>query len=244
MEAISRITNAQSLDRLPASEFTVKPIIAEALLAGVTRQPAPVSAYLNSATKRGFDLVLGVLLIAFLSPALLFIALLVKATSRGPVFFRQKRGGMRGQAFRIWKFRTMRQQFAQEGTGLVRQACRDDDRVTPIGRFLRRFSIDELPQLFNVVTGEMSLVGPRPHAVSHDAHFMNHVANYADRFCCRPGITGLAQTSGARGETRTPIEMQHRVNLDLAYIARASLGTDLRILLQTSWKMFVNTDAY
>ncbi len=243
MEAITRIISAQPLENVSTGDFASAPMIADGLI-GAADQPLAKSAYLDGRTKRLLDLVLGTLLLVFLAPAFVATAALIKATSRGPVFFRQRRGGLNGQEFLIWKFRTMRQECAQDASGPVKQACRDDGRVTSVGRLLRRYSIDELPQLLNVLTGEMSLVGPRPHAVSHDAHFSDRVANYTGRFCCRPGITGLAQTSGARGETRTPGDMQQRVNLDLAYIRRASLRTDLAILLRTSWKMFLNTDAY
>jgi len=243
MEAIRQITGVQKLDGLAAGEIAQSPVVIGLIPPAEAPPQRSAPTYVNGPAKRALDIMGALALIAFLAPALLLIAAAIKVTSRGPVFFRQERGGAGQTKFMIWKFRTMCRESAHE-TGFLRQACRQDARVTAVGGFLRRYSLDELPQLFNVVTGEMSLVGPRPHAVSHDAHFAVQVPNYTGRFSCRPGMTGLAQTSGARGETKTANDMQKRVDYDLLYINSASLRGDLVILARTSWMMFVNEDAY
>jgi undecaprenyl-phosphate galactose phosphotransferase/putative colanic acid biosynthesis UDP-glucose lipid carrier transferase len=161
---------------------------------------------------------------------MLITALLIKLDSRGPVFFMQKRNGFTGKTFDIFKFRTM---HVLENGPAVKQATRDDPRVTRIGRWLRRSSIDELPQLFNVIRGEMSLVGPRPHATSHNSEYEKLIANYAFRHHVKPGLTGWAQVNGYRGETRQVEEMQQRVEHDLWYINNWSPWLDLRIVFQT-----------
>jgi putative colanic acid biosynthesis UDP-glucose lipid carrier transferase len=172
---------------------------------------------------------LGLLLI---SPLLLAIAVAIKLDSPGPVFFRQYRTGWDGRTFRIWKFRTMRVEAA-EAEGPVRQATRDDPRVTRVGRILRRTSLDELPQLFNVLAGEMSLVGPRPHAVAHNVQYSQQIKAYLARHRIKPGITGLAQVRGLRGETEDLTLMSRRVRADLEYINNWSIWLDLSILART-----------
>ncbi|WP_053160214.1 undecaprenyl-phosphate glucose phosphotransferase [Pseudomonas sp. P1.8] len=172
--------------------------------------------------------------IMVLSPLLLSVALAVKLTSAGPVLFKQNRHGCDGQVIRVWKFRSMR----VHNGGEVRQATRDDDRVTPLGRFLRRSSIDELPQLFNVLFGQMALVGPRPHAVTHNIYYTGKVHAYMARHRLKPGITGLAQITGHRGETETLEKMQLRVAQDLNYINQWSLWLDIKILLKTPFTLF------
>jgi undecaprenyl-phosphate galactose phosphotransferase/putative colanic acid biosynthesis UDP-glucose lipid carrier transferase len=161
---------------------------------------------------------------------MLVTALFIKLDSRGPVFFQQKRNGFNDQAFNIFKFRTM---HVLEDGAVVQQAIRNDPRVTRLGRWLRRSSIDELPQLFNVIRGEMSLVGPRPHAASHNSEYEKLIANYAFRHHVKPGLTGWAQINGWRGETRTIEQMERRVEHDLWYINNWSPLLDLRIILQT-----------
>jgi exopolysaccharide biosynthesis polyprenyl glycosylphosphotransferase len=166
----------------------------------------------------------------FLAPVLLAAALAVKLDSPGPVIFRQRRIGINGRPFVIYKFRTM--SVVEDGPQIA-QARRDDPRVTRVGRLLRPSSIDELPQLFNVLKGEMSLVGPRPHAVSHDDDYGAVIPDYALRRRVRPGITGWAQVNGLRGETTTIEEMEKRVAMDLWYIDNWSLLLDLRIAWRT-----------
>jgi putative colanic acid biosysnthesis UDP-glucose lipid carrier transferase len=166
----------------------------------------------------------------FLAPFLIFLAVLIRLESRGPALFRQRRTGYCGAIFKIYKFRTMR--VAEDGD-TIRQAQRFDDRTTALGAFLRRSSIDELPQLINVVKGDMSLVGPRPHALAHDEYYGEIVPGYRDRFLVRPGITGLAQVLGYRGPTPEVAMMAARVDKDLQYIRRWSIGFDVEILLRT-----------
>lgn len=177
------------------------------------------------------DRVLGVLLLALASPVMMLVALAIKLDSPGPVFFRQPRMGWDGRAFRIWKFRSM---FVHDGgPGPIKQATKDDPRVTRVGRFLRRTSLDELPQLLNVLAGEMSLVGPRPHEVKQNLEYSHRVAAYMARHRIKPGMTGLAQVRGFRGETKSVAEMTRRVESDIEYINNWSLWLDLAILART-----------
>ena len=172
--------------------------------------------------------------ITLLSPLLLAVAVAIKLTSPGPVLYKQNRHGCDGEVIRVWKFRSMRVHKDDE----FRQATRDDDRVTPLGRFLRRSSIDELPQLFNVLFGAMALVGPRPHAVTHNIYYTGKVRAYMARHRLKPGITGLAQITGHRGETETLEKMQQRVAQDLNYINQWSLWLDIKILVKTPFTLF------
>lgn len=184
----------------------------------------------NGLVKRLEDLVLATLVLAVISPLLLAIAVGVKASSPGPAIFRQRRYGLDGQEIVVYKFRTMR---VMEDGGLVPQARKDDPRITPFGAFLRRTSLDELPQFFNVLQGTMSIVGPRPHAVSHNETFRKLIKGYMVRHKVKPGITGLAQIMGARGETDTLDKMQARIEYDLQYLRNWSLRLDLQILART-----------
>ncbi|MFM7237749.1 MAG: exopolysaccharide biosynthesis polyprenyl glycosylphosphotransferase [Cyanobium sp.] len=182
--------------------------------------------------KRLTDLLGAALLLLLLSPLLLAIGLLVYFTTTGPVFYAQTRYGLDGRPFRMLKFRTMT--CTEDGaTPGLQQARRDDPRVTPIGRILRRWSLDELPQLFNVFAGSMSLVGPRPHAVDHNEHYRKLIPAYMQRHAFKPGMTGLAQVEGLRGETAELSAMARRVEADLRYQREWSLTLDLRILLRT-----------
>ena len=176
-----------------------------------------------------------------LVPLLTMIALAIKLESRGPVFFRQTRRGFNGRPFKIWKFRTMR--VAEDGA-VVRQAVLGDGRVTRVGRLLRRSSLDELPQLMNVLLGEMSIVGPRPHAMSHDDHYDGLITDYFRRQHVLPGLTGWAQIRGARGETPTVEHMQRRVDLDLWYVQNWSFRRDLLIIVSTLWHVVSTKSAY
>ena len=180
--------------------------------------------------RRAFDLIGATLAIVLLAPVLLITALLIKLDSRGPVLFTQKRNGFNGSTFVIYKFRTM---HVLEDGDIVRQATKNDPRVTRIGRWLRRTSIDELPQLLNVIKGDMSLVGPRPHAVAHNDEHQKLVEYYAFRHHMKPGITGWAQIHGYRGEIKSLDLMQHRVEHDIWYINNWTVWLDLRILLKT-----------
>jgi exopolysaccharide biosynthesis polyprenyl glycosylphosphotransferase len=199
----------------------------------------PPLSPLQAAAKRTFDLVAASLGLFLLSPLFLAIAIAIKTTSPGPVFFRQRRLGYYGQEFRVWKFRTM---TTLDDGPYIQQATANDSRVTVVGRYLRRFNLDELPQLINVVRGDMSLVGPRPHAVAHDRLYETRIVGYARRQNVKPGITGWAQVNGLRGCTETDEEMQARVEYDLYYIDNWSISFDLYIIALTvvSPKAFCN----
>ncbi|MGY2050177.1 exopolysaccharide biosynthesis polyprenyl glycosylphosphotransferase [Methylobacterium sp. JK268] len=197
-------------------------------LTGLNVGRAPLTP-VEVAVKRGFDLLVAGFALVVLSPLLAIIALLIRLDSPGPSLFRQKRYGFNQEAFSVFKFRTMR----AEPEGTFRQATRNDARITRIGRILRRSNLDELPQLLNVMRGDMSLVGPRPHAVAHDRSFEGRIALYARRHNVPPGITGWAQVNGLRGETQTDIAMQRRVEYDLYYIDNWSFWFDLKILAMT-----------
>lgn len=201
---------------------------------------APLS-HRERALKRALDLAGASLALLVFAPVMLVTAVLIKLTSPGPVFFRQTRHGFGGRAFRIFKFRTMR--VLEDGPTIV-QAQKNDPRVTPIGKWLRKTSIDELPQLLNVLKGDMSLVGPRPHAAAHNTEYEQIIGNYAFRHHVKPGITGWAQVNGYRGETRTLDLMQKRVEYDLWYINNWSLGLDLRIIVGTATTAFRQSKAY
>ncbi|MBN1851504.1 MAG: undecaprenyl-phosphate glucose phosphotransferase [Pirellulales bacterium] len=191
--------------------------------------------------KRTADLVLGTLFLAVAALPMLMIATAIKLSSAGPIFFRQKRYGLGGEEIYVWKFRTM---TACENGPVVQQASKDDSRITPIGRILRRTSLDELPQLLNVLAGSMSLVGPRPHATAHNELYRSLIGGYMLRHKVKPGITGLAQVLGFRGGTETLDKMAKRVECDHQYIREWSLGMDLKILLRTFWIVLSRKNAY
>ena len=188
------------------------------------------------------DRVLAVLILLLIAPLLALIAIAIKLDSPGPVLFRQERHGRDGRIIEVWKFRSMR--VHQEHAGQVTQATRDDARITRLGQFLRKTSLDELPQFFNVLQGTMSIVGPRPHAVAHNRHYMRLVSNYMQRHRVKPGITGWAQVNGLRGETDTVEKMEARVEYDLYYLQNWSLQFDLRIIVLTAFTGFVGRNAY
>ena len=182
------------------------------------------------------DKVIATIAIILLSPIFLITAIAIKLESPGPVFFRQARTGWDGREFKIWKFRSMHLQPSDSDK--VEQATRDDPRVTRVGRFIRRTSIDELPQLLNVLTGQMSLVGPRPHAVQHNVEYSKRISDYLTRHRIKPGITGLAQVRGYRGETKELSQMEKRVQSDLEYINNWSIAFDLSIMVRTLFALF------
>jgi len=223
-----------------ASELLKQPynVIGDAVCIELHR--GPLSAF-ERWIKRAFDLVGAAGIILLLSPLLTIAALAIKLESRGPILFRQKRCGFNGQPFRIFKFRTM---SVMEDGDLVYQAERSDDRVTLLGRWLRGTSIDELPQLLNVIEGTMSLVGPRPHAVAHDSAFDKLVSNYAFRQHVKPGLTGWAQVHGFRGPTPTLEAIERRVNYDLWYIDNWSFTLDVVILFRTIIEVLRSRNAY
>ena len=205
----------------------------------ITVQRAPMSGS-ERALKRATDLVFAATGLVFLAPFLLAVSLAIRLDSRGPVIFRQRRCGFDNREFVIFKFRTMT--VLEDGASIV-QAKPDDRRVTRIGKFLRRTSIDELPQLLNVIRGDMSLVGPRPHAIAHDDEFKARISNYALRHHVKPGLTGAAQVSGLRGETQRLSQMERRVERDLWYINNWSLTLDLKLMAMTCVAL-LRFDAY
>ncbi len=188
---------------------------------------------------------LAALILLFIGPLMLLIALAIKLDSRGPVVFKQRRQGFNNELFEVWKFRTMYASVADADCEV--QTTKDDPRVTPVGWFLRKLSLDELPQLINVLRGDMSLVGPRPHAVATKAEgrpFSEVVDRYASRHRVKPGITGWAQVNGWRGETDTIEKIKKRVEYDLYYIDNWSVWLDLLILLKTIFVLIRNENAY
>jgi Undecaprenyl-phosphate glucose phosphotransferase len=193
----------------------------------LTRAPLTMVEVL---VKRAFDVMVATIALVLLSPLMLLISLALRIESKGPVLFAQRRYGFNQQTFRIFKFRTMT--TSEDGPTIV-QATRDDPRVTRVGRILRRYNLDELPQLVNVLTGQMSLVGPRPHALAHDHEYEEKISLYARRHNVKPGITGWAQVHGLRGLTDSDDKMRSRVDHDLWYIDNWSLWLDVVILLRT-----------
>jgi len=192
--------------------------------------------------KRLEDLLIGSVICVLISPVCLLIALAIKLTSPGPILFKQYRTGVNGKLFKVYKFRSMK--VHKETGGKVSQATKGDSRITPIGNFLRRTSLDELPQFFNVIQGRMSIVGPRPHALVHNEYYKDLVESYMRRHKVKPGITGWAQINGFRGETDTLDKMEKRVHYDLWYIDNWSLWLDLKIIFLTIFKGFINKNAY
>lgn len=203
-------------------------------------QRAPLNAF-QLLIKRTIDIFLAYTASVMLFPLLALVAIAIKLNSPGPVIFRQTRHGLNGEPFQIRKFRTMT--VLEDGKS-IKQAERFDKRVTRLGSWLRRTSIDELPQLINVLKGEMSIVGPRPHAAAHDNHFNEVIANYTFRQRVKPGITGYAQVNGSRGETPTVEAMQRRVLLDLWYIDNWSFQLDLAIMFRTMIEVVHGRNAY
>jgi putative colanic acid biosynthesis UDP-glucose lipid carrier transferase len=196
---------------------------------------------IDGVIKRIVDIAGSIILLTILSLPMLLVALGIKLGSRGPVFFRQRRYGLDGREIRVWKFRTMT--VCEDGSALS-QAVKNDTRVTRLGAILRKTSMDELPQLFNVLLGNMSLVGPRPHASAHNEEFRTRVDGYMLRHKVKPGITGLAQVNGWRGETDTPEKLEKRIEFDLRYIREWSLWLDIKILLQTPLEVIIGRNAY
>jgi len=196
---------------------------------------------LNGLVKRLSDIVLASLILVLIAPVLLAVAVGVKLGSPGPVIFRQRRNGLDGDEIVVYKFRSMR---VMENGAKVTQATKGDPRVTPFGAFIRRTSLDELPQFINVLQGRMSIVGPRPHAVAHNEQYRPIIRSYMVRHKVKPGITGWAQVNGCRGETDVVEKMAARVHYDLEYLRSWSLGLDLRIIARTVRQMLFDRTAY
>ncbi len=252
MRAESRIQR-DLLDRLSdttASVYIVPDFLVFELLHGrwsdVGGMPA-VSVFespiygVDGLIKRLIDIVGALVALTLFAIPMLAIAVAIKLTSRGPVFFRQRRYGLDGRQINVWKFRSM---TVCEDGDRVTQATRNDARITPLGRILRKTSLDELPQLFNVLAGEMSLVGPRPHANAHNEEYRKLILGYMLRHKVKPGITGLAQVNGFRGETDTLEKMEKRLMYDREYIRSWSIWLDIKILVKTLWVVWGQSTAY
>jgi putative colanic acid biosynthesis UDP-glucose lipid carrier transferase len=203
----------------------------------VRSQPIRDWAFL---TKSALDYAFSIVGLVLLAPVMLAAALAIKLDSRGSVLFKQRRHGFNHRIIHVYKFRTMR---VKEDGASIEQVRKDDERVTRVGRFLRRTSIDELPQLLNVLRGEMSLVGPRPHAVAHNQFYREQVKHYAHRHCVKPGITGWAQVHGFRGPTEDPEKMRQRIAMDLYYIDNWSIWMDLKVLAMTPFVVLFHRSA-
>jgi Undecaprenyl-phosphate glucose phosphotransferase len=201
--------------------------------------PLPPTALLK---KEIFDRLFAAAALLALSPLMIVIAIAVKFSSHGPVLFKQRRKGVDGRIFTIYKFRSMR--MHEQKAGVLEQARRNDPRITRVGAFLRRTSLDELPQFLNVLRGEMSVVGPRPHAIEHDNLYQKLVSGYIHRYRIKPGITGWAQVNGYRGETERVEKMEQRVAHDLYYLRNWSIWLDIRIIMATIFKGLRHTNAY
>ncbi|WP_148861382.1 undecaprenyl-phosphate glucose phosphotransferase [Marinobacter fonticola] len=203
----------------------------------ISLSESPLVSQSQAMTKNLLDKTIALLALTLLSPLMLTVSYLVWQSSPGPILFKQKRHGWDGRVIEVWKFRSMFMHFDKR----VKQATKHDDRITRVGRFIRRTSLDELPQLFNVLQGTMSLVGPRPHAIEHNDLYTNKIQSYMLRHRIKPGMTGLAQVNGLRGETDTLEKMLRRVELDLEYINTWSIWSDVKILIKTPFSLFSKT---
>ncbi|OYY50918.1 MAG: undecaprenyl-phosphate glucose phosphotransferase [Methylophilaceae bacterium 17-44-8] len=200
----------------------------------------PFSGF-NGFIKRGSDILLTMIILVLISPLILAVAIGVKMTSKGPILFKQRRYGLDAEQILVYKFRSM---TVEENGETVTQATKNDVRITPFGRFIRRTSLDELPQFINVLQGRMSIVGPRPHAVAHNEMYRKVIKGYMIRHKVKPGITGWAQVNGLRGETDTVDKMEARIEYDLDYLRSWSLGFDLKIIVRTVLLVFKDRNAY
>ncbi|PIX80383.1 MAG: undecaprenyl-phosphate glucose phosphotransferase, partial [Piscirickettsiaceae bacterium CG_4_10_14_3_um_filter_44_349] len=200
---------------------------------------------LNSSTarmlKRFEDVTLSTLILILISPIMIALAIGVKLSSPGPILFKQKRYGLNGKEIKVYKFRSM---TTQDNGATINQATKNDPRITKFGAFIRKTSLDELPQFINVIQGKMSIVGPRPHANAHNEQYRKLVPQYMQRHLVKPGITGWAQINGWRGETETLDKMEKRIEFDLHYINNWSLWFDIKIIILTVFKGFIDKNAY
>jgi putative colanic acid biosynthesis UDP-glucose lipid carrier transferase len=202
----------------------------------------PANGGVRGIAKDLFDKIFSLCVLILLIPLFIVLAIAIKLSSKGPVLFRQPRLGLNGKRFNVYKFRSMKPH--SETDGKITQATRDDPRITPIGAFMRRTSLDELPQFLNVLMGDMSVVGPRPHALQHNDLYKEKLNGYMQRHRVKPGITGWAQIHGLRGETDSDEKMARRVAFDLHYIQHWSFWMDLKIIVWTAFKGWTNTNAY
>lgn len=227
------------LPDFPIADLVSRPFQPVSGTVAIEIQRAPLSVF-EQAQKRCLDIGLASFALLLLAPLLVTAAIMIKLDSRGNVIFKQSRRGFNGKQFEIWKFRSM---TVAENGHVVTQATKSDARVTRVGRVLRRTSIDELPQLWNVLRGEMSLVGPRPHALAHDNYYDQLISNYVYRHHMKPGLTGWAQVNGFRGETPTIDLMEKRVEYDVWYVSNWSIWLDIRIILKTALAL-IHQEAY
>ncbi|MBR1285111.1 undecaprenyl-phosphate glucose phosphotransferase [Bradyrhizobium sp. AUGA SZCCT0177] len=227
------------LPDFPIADLVSRPFMPVSGTMAIEIQRPPLSIF-ERAQKRCLDIGLASIALLMLAPLLIISAVLIKLDSEGSIIFRQSRRGFNGKPFEIWKFRSM---SVAENGHTVTQATKQDRRVTRVGRFLRKTSIDELPQLWNVLRGEMSLVGPRPHALAHDNYYDQVISNYVYRHHMKPGLTGWAQVNGFRGETPTIDLMEKRVEYDVWYVSNWSIWLDMRIIIRTAMVMMYQ-DAY
>ena len=233
--AVKYIPDFFSFDLLNASMATIDgiPII--------NIYDTPLNDPAKAFVKRLEDIVFTTLILILITPILLFVAILIKSSSSGPIIFKQKRYGLNGTEINIYKFRTM---TSLDDGDVIKQATKNDSRITKLGAILRKTSLDELPQFFNVLKGEMSIVGPRPHAVAHNEEYRKIIPTYMQRHLVKPGITGWAQINGWRGETDTLEKMQKRIACDLYYINHWNVWMDIKIIVLTIFKGFVDKNAY
>jgi putative colanic acid biosynthesis UDP-glucose lipid carrier transferase len=227
------------LPDFPIADLVSRPFMPVSGTMAIEIQRPPLSMF-ERTQKRCLDIGLASIALLLLAPLLIVSAILIKLDSEGSIIFRQSRRGFNGKPFEIWKFRSM---TVAENGHTVTQATKQDRRVTRVGRFLRKTSIDELPQLWNVLRGEMSLVGPRPHALAHDNYYDQVISNYVYRHHMKPGLTGWAQVNGFRGETPTIDLMEKRVEYDVWYVSNWSIWLDMRIIIRTAMVMMYQ-DAY
>lgn len=223
-------------------------INARAINDSITNDPSPRSdgaalrpiVGFGAALKRLEDFVLGSIALLILFPLMALISIIIKLDSTGPALFCQARSGRNGESIKVYKFRTM----YQSGSAEFKQAKKNDPRITRVGAFLRKTSLDELPQLFNVIEGSMSMVGPRPHPLKLDADFQHIIPSLNSRYCVKPGITGWAQVNGFRGETSKISDMVARIEHDLHYVRNWSIFLDIKILITTAFKGWTHENAY
>ena len=242
--AIKTNNNTAGIEATSANSASIDDLSVEELGLGTlihsdTSTLVPITG-INAAIKRLEDFVLGSIALVILFPLMALISIAIKLDSTGPALFCQARSGRNREIINVYKFRTMYQNGSQE----FKQAKRDDPRITRIGAFLRKTSLDELPQLFNVIQGSMSLVGPRPHPLKLDEDFKYVIPALSSRYCVKPGITGWAQINGFRGETRRVSDMVSRIEHDRHYVKNWSLFLDIKILVVTVFKGWVHKNAY
>ena len=209
----------------------------------ITLRKDPLASMLNRAMKRAFDIFFSLIMILTVLPVLfLIIGAAIKINSPGPILFMQKRSGRKNRDFTCYKFRTMYVQAPENQQREYQQASKDDPRITAVGKFLRKTNLDEFPQFINVLLGQMSVVGPRPHPPKLNDRYIPLIKNYPFRYFITPGITGHAQVNGYRGETKDPVEMKKRVEYDAWYIQNWTFGLDLKIIFQTVFRMFTKDE--